>query len=81
MLITYPICWALSEGGNVISPTSEMIWYGILDILTGPFFLFIFLWQISYVDYSVFELRSGKFTAKDEPTGAAAKAAEAGVDV
>jgi len=24
----YPICWALSEGGNVISPTGEMFFYG-----------------------------------------------------
>lgn len=24
----YPVCWALSEGANVISPTSEMIFYG-----------------------------------------------------
>ena len=78
MLITYPICWALSEGSNVISPTSEMIWYGILDIFSGPVFLFLFLWYISDVDYSAFELRSGKFTAK-ETTVAAAKAAEAGV--
>ncbi|KAJ3552893.1 hypothetical protein NM688_g3914 [Phlebia brevispora] len=31
ILITYPVCWGLSEGGNVISPTSEMIWYGVLD--------------------------------------------------
>ena len=78
LLITYPICWALSEGANVISPSSEMIWYGILDIFSGPVFLFLFLWYISDVDYSAFELRSGKFTAK-ETTVAAAKAAEAGV--
>lgn len=24
----YPVCWALSEGANVISPTSEMVFYG-----------------------------------------------------
>lgn len=82
ILLTYPVCWALSEGSNVISPTSEMIWYGILDILAGPVFLFLFLWQISDADYAGFELRSGKFTAneEDEATGAAAKAAEAGIE-
>ncbi|KAI9824351.1 MAG: ion channel activity [Phylliscum demangeonii] len=29
----YPIAWGLCEGGNVISPDSEAIFYGILDIL------------------------------------------------
>ncbi|KAK7202383.1 hypothetical protein BZA70DRAFT_104477 [Myxozyma melibiosi] len=32
----YPISWGLSEGGNVISPTSEGIFYGILDIMALP---------------------------------------------
>ncbi|SCU83992.1 LAMI_0C05710g1_1 [Lachancea mirantina] len=32
----YPICFGLSEGGNVIQPNSEAVWYGILDcILLG----------------------------------------------
>jgi bacteriorhodopsin len=39
----YPVCWGLSEGGNVISPDSEFIFYGILDCclipLTTAFFL------------------------------------------
>jgi bacteriorhodopsin len=39
----YPVCWGLSEGGNVISPDSEFIFYGILDCnlitLTGALFL------------------------------------------
>lgn len=62
MLITYPICWALSEGANVISPSSEMIWYGILDILAGPVFLFFFLWELRGIDYHTFGLHSGKYT-------------------
>ncbi|EMD39984.1 G-protein coupled receptor [Gelatoporia subvermispora B] len=66
MLITYPICWACSEGANVISPTSEMIWYGILDILSGPVFLAIFLWELRGVDYSTFGLQSGKYTGYNE---------------
>lgn len=32
----YPVCWGLSEGGNVIAPDSEAIFYGILDLLTKP---------------------------------------------
>lgn len=62
MLITYPIAWACAEGGNVISVSSEMIWYGILDIFAGPIFLFVFLWELRGVDYAAFGLRSGKYT-------------------
>lgn len=79
MLITYPICWALSEGSNVITPTSEMIWYGILDCITGPIFLLFFLFQLRAVDYEAFGFRSGKYT---DTTGNVAarptKAQEAG---
>ena len=64
ILLTYPIAWACAEGGNVISVTSEMIWYGILDILAGPIFLFIFLWELRNVDYATFGLHSGKYTDK-----------------
>lgn len=39
----YPICWGVSEGGNVIAPDSEFIFYGILDCnlipITSAFFL------------------------------------------
>lgn len=34
----YPIAWGLSEGGNVIHPDSEAIFYGILDIIAKPLF-------------------------------------------
>ena len=64
MLITYPIAWACAEGGNVITVTSEMIWYGILDIFSGPVFLFLFLYELRGVDYSAFGLHSGKYTDK-----------------
>ena len=80
MLITYPIAWACSEGGNVISPTSEMIWYGILDIFTGPVFLFLFLYNLRSVDYAAFGLQSGKFTDQGETPAQREKAAEAGVN-
>ena len=64
MLITYPIAWACAEGGNVITVTSEMIWYGILDIFTIPVFLFAFLWELRGAEYSAFGFHSGKFTDK-----------------
>ena len=62
MLITYPIAWACAEGGNVITVTSEMIWYGILDIIAGPLFLFFFLYVMRDVEYGAFGLQSGKYT-------------------
>lgn len=36
--LLYPIAWGLSEGGNVIAPDSEGIFYGILDILSKVVF-------------------------------------------
>ncbi|KAI0736603.1 heat shock protein 30 [Fomitopsis betulina] len=65
MLITYPIAWACAEGGNVITVTSEMIWYGILDILAGPVFFAFFLWELRGVDYNSFGFHSGKFVAHE----------------
>ena len=62
IFLTYPICWACSEGANVITPTSEMIWYGILDIIAGPLFLFFFLYVMRDVEYGAFGLQSGKYT-------------------
>lgn len=31
--ILYPVCWGLSEGGNVIQPDSEGVFYGVLDLV------------------------------------------------
>ena len=75
MLLTYPVCWALSEGANVISPTSEMIWYGILDCITGPLFLLVHLFLLRSVDYESFGFSSGKYTDRSLPRFS--KAAEA----
>jgi bacteriorhodopsin len=36
----YGVVWALSEGGNVVSPDVEGVLYGILDVLGGPVFGF-----------------------------------------
>jgi len=41
----YPICWALCEGGNVISSDSEAVFYGILDFIAKPVFSFLLLWR------------------------------------
>lgn len=46
----YPICWGLSEGGNKISPSSEMVFYGILDLMSGPVFLLAWMAHMSRFD-------------------------------
>ncbi|KAK7693610.1 hypothetical protein QCA50_003179 [Cerrena zonata] len=58
----YPIAWGCSEGGNVISPTAEAIWYGILDLILGPIFLYYFLFGLRKVDHSAFGINSGKWS-------------------
>jgi len=35
--LLYPICWGLSEGGNVIAPDSEAVFYGVLDLLVHSY--------------------------------------------
>lgn len=34
--LCYPIAWGVSEGGNVIAPDSEAVFYGVLDFLAKP---------------------------------------------
>ena len=46
----YPIAWGLSEGGNVIAPDSEGIFYGILDIMAKPVFGALLLWGHRKID-------------------------------
>jgi bacteriorhodopsin len=58
----YPICWGLSDGANVISPDSEMVFYGVLDLLAKPVFTAYHVWQISRLDYTKMQLQSGKFS-------------------
>ncbi|GJE87201.1 family A G protein-coupled receptor-like [Phanerochaete sordida] len=73
----YPIAWGCSEGANVISPTGEMIWYGILDLVLGPIFLHYFVWGLRNVDYGLFGFHSGKYT--DGPYGTTGGAPRAGM--
>ena len=39
----YPIAWGVAEGGNVIHPDSEAIFYGILDLIAKPVFGFMLI--------------------------------------
>jgi len=40
----YPIAWGLCEGGNVISPDAEAVFYGVLDFLAKPIFGALLIW-------------------------------------
>ncbi|KAF2669845.1 family A G protein-coupled receptor-like protein [Microthyrium microscopicum] len=46
----YPIAWGVSDGGNVISPDSEMVFYGVLDVLAKIGFSGILLWAHRNID-------------------------------
>ena len=48
----YPVCWGVSEGGNVIPPDSEFIFYGILDCCLIPITCGVFLWLHAGIDPS-----------------------------
>ena len=47
--LIYPICFGLSEGGNVIVPDSEHIFYGILDLIYLCFLPAVWLVLVTYV--------------------------------
>lgn len=40
----YPIAWGVSEGGNVIAPNSEAIFYAVLDFFSKVVFGALLLW-------------------------------------
>ncbi|CAK9438534.1 uncharacterized protein LODBEIA_P27580 [Lodderomyces beijingensis] len=53
--ILYPVAWGLSEGGNVIQPDSEAVFYGILDLITFGFVPIILTWiAINNIDEDFF---------------------------
>lgn len=52
----YSIAWGVCEGGNVIHPTSEAIFYGILDIIAKPVFSFLLLWGHRNIDFDTLGL-------------------------
>jgi bacteriorhodopsin len=67
--ILYPICWGVSEGGNVITPDSEAAFYGVIDVLTKVGFSALLLWGHRDVDPARLGLR---IRAYDELPSAAA---------
>ncbi|KAL8796820.1 MAG: hypothetical protein Q9195_000903 [Heterodermia aff. obscurata] len=79
----YPIAWGLCEGGNVIAPDSEAVFYGILDLFAKPVFGALLLWGHRNIDPARLGLHirdydedpaihggvhSGGYTDKSNPT-------------
>ncbi|KAF2240389.1 family A G protein-coupled receptor-like protein [Trematosphaeria pertusa] len=48
--ILYPIAWGVCEGGNVVAPDSEAVFYGILDLLAKPVFGALLIWGHRNID-------------------------------
>lgn len=61
----YPIAWGVCEGGNVISPDSEAIFYGILDLLAKPVFGALLIWGHRGIDPSRLGLYIHDYDEKD----------------
>ncbi|KAI5363538.1 putative archaeal/bacterial/fungal rhodopsin, rhodopsin, retinal binding protein [Septoria linicola] len=55
--ICYPICWGVSEGGNIIALDSEAVYYGVLDMFAKPFFSMMFLFSVRKVEPARLGLR------------------------
>jgi bacteriorhodopsin len=64
----YPIAWGLSEGGNVIAPDSEAVFYGVLDIMAKPVFGALLLWGHRNIDPATLGLHIRDY---DDPVYAA----------
>ncbi|KAF2724705.1 family A G protein-coupled receptor-like protein [Polychaeton citri CBS 116435] len=62
----YPIAWGLSEGGNVIAPDSEAIFYGVLDLLAKPCFGALLLFGHRNIDPARLGLHIHDYDEKDD---------------
>ncbi|EJU00323.1 heat shock protein 30 [Dacryopinax primogenitus] len=71
LLFLYPIAWGLSEGGNVIHPDSEMVFYGVLDLLIQPAFLYAFLYRLKDIDISRFGFAPREAVISEKPAATA----------
>lgn len=47
----YPICFGITDGGNVLQPDSEAIFYGIIDLLLLGIFPALYVPMASHVGY------------------------------
>ncbi|KAI4754734.1 family A G protein-coupled receptor-like protein [Aureobasidium sp. EXF-3400] len=63
--ILYPIAWGVCEGGNVISPDSEAVFYGILDLIAKPVFGALLIWGHRGIDPARLGLYIHDYDEKD----------------
>jgi bacteriorhodopsin len=55
--ICYPVAWGVCEGGNLIAPDSEAIFYGVLDLIAKPVFGALLLFGHRNIDPARLGLR------------------------
>ncbi|KAI5208672.1 family A G protein-coupled receptor-like protein [Aureobasidium subglaciale] len=63
--ILYPVAWGVCEGGNIISPDSEAVFYGILDLLAKPVFGALLIWGHRGIDPARLGLYIHEYDEKD----------------
>ncbi|KAI5209346.1 family A G protein-coupled receptor-like protein [Aureobasidium subglaciale] len=63
--ILYPVAWGVCEGGNLISPDSEAVFYGILDLLAKPVFGALLIWGHRGIDPARLGLYIHEYDEKD----------------
>lgn len=61
----YPIAWGICEGGNVVSPDSEAVFYGVLDLLAKPVFGALLVWGHRGIDPARLGLHIHDYDEKD----------------
>ncbi|CAG60168.1 uncharacterized protein GVI51_H09955 [Nakaseomyces glabratus] len=50
-LVAWPVCFGITDGGNVLQPDSEAIFYGIIDLLLLGIFPALYVPMASHVGY------------------------------
>lgn len=63
----YPVAWGLCEGGNVITPNDEAVFYGCLDFVAKPVFSIALIyghWNISPARMGL-KIQSGEERAEE----------------
>lgn len=63
--LLYPIAWGVCEGGNVIHPDSEAVFYGVLDIMAKPVFGALLLFGHRNIDPARLGLHIRDYDDKD----------------
>jgi bacteriorhodopsin len=63
------VSWGVSEGGNVIAPDSEAVFYGILDLLAKPVFGALLIWGHHGIDPARLGLRIRDYDEDPAITG------------